>query len=278
MKWLLGSFAGALLVSVPACNGGELKLEPNAMVRFDFPELPDTLCTKVTGRRQPARLTAQLPTNYSRESTFPLFVFLNGGDGGRANSPLGREIVGPRDFICVSLPLFKRTFDTNEAGGLLISMDDFQTVSTAYRPMLQRLLDTVPNIATEGNAFGGGSNGAHVTAVLLAGQDDFILRHFRSFFFWEGGADILAGHVLEKTISKRCRFLLIRGDQPQNGEPGFREYYTHLCRALEYAAETNHLDFTSIIVHGYSHEFPSEYFPIIDKWVRRERLPEIKSK
>ena len=141
--------------------------------------------------------------------------------------------------------------------------------------MMQRLFSAVPNIATERSAFGGASNGAHVTAVLLAGQDEFILRHFSSFFFWEGGADILAGHVLEKIVSKDCRFLVMRGDQPSQAEPWFREYYTHLCRALELAAEANHLDFTSVVVRGYGHEFPPEYFPVIDKWVRRgiaERL------
>jgi hypothetical protein len=280
MKATLAIFVSVFLFRLPSFGGDQQRLEPNSTLCYDFPELPDTLLTKATGRRQPARLTAQLPANYSSAGTFPLFVFLNGGDGGPADSPVGRVIVGPRDFVCVNMPLFKRTFDTNENGGLLISIDDFQTASGAYRVMLQRLLGAVPNIATERSAFGGGSNGAHITAVLLAGQDEFILQHFRAFFFWEGGVDILAGHVLEKASSKHCRFLLMRGDQPMKGPgfPEYREYYTHLTRALEYAAKAQHLDFTSIVVRGYGHEFPSEYFPVIDAWVRQQKLPEINPK
>ena len=44
------------------------------------------------------------------------------------------------------------------------------------------LLDAVPNITPERSTLGGFSNGANTTGVLLAGQDDFILRHFRAFF------------------------------------------------------------------------------------------------
>src|SRR5262245_3718039 len=104
------------------------KLEPNATVRLDFSNLPDTLATISSGQKQPARLTAQLPENYSRDHKFPLFVFINGGDGGRGDSlPLDRRTVGSNDFICVNLPLFKHTND-----GALISMDDFSTLSRCY--------------------------------------------------------------------------------------------------------------------------------------------------
>jgi hypothetical protein len=262
---------GALLLVTPAL-ADEPKLEPNARLYFEFPDLPDTLASKFTGKRRTARLTAQLPQNYQRDGKYPLFVFLNGGDGGYADAPVGREIIGTRDFVCVNLPLFKRTF------GLLISMEDYEVVSRAYHTMLQRLLDAVPNITSERSAFGGASNGAHTTAVLLSGQDGFILRHFQAFYFWEGGADILAGHVLEKASSKRFRFLLLRGDQPEKDEPLFRDAYTHLCLALEMIAKQNSLDFTSIIVRGYGHEFPPKYFPVIDHWVRGDRLPEVESK
>jgi predicted esterase len=53
----------------------------------------------------------------------------------------------------------------------LVTIDDFETVSRAYRVMLQELFDTVPYIAPERSALGGFSNGAHTTALLLAGQD-----------------------------------------------------------------------------------------------------------
>src|SRR5208282_1810766 len=165
-----------IFVLIVRTQGAEaVKLEPNATLHFDFSDLPDTLATMDTGEKQPARLTAQLPENYSRDGRFPLCVYLDGGDGGRGDRPgIARAIVGPTNFICVNLPLFKRAYKTNDT--TLVSVDDFLIVSHAYRVMLQWLFDTVPNITSERSVFGGFSNGAHTSALLIAGQDEFILH------------------------------------------------------------------------------------------------------
>ena len=168
----------ALSFSAFAQGAVGVQLKADARWSMDFPDLPDTLAAMTTGESKPAGLTVRLPANYSREGKFPLFVFLNGNDGGLGDTlPLDRKTVGSNDFICANLPLFKRAFDKKDGG--LVTGDDFETVSRAYRVMLQKLLDTVPNVTPERSAFGGFSNGAHTTALLLSGQDDFILRHFR---------------------------------------------------------------------------------------------------
>src|SRR3974390_729208 len=142
-----------------AHGGVDVSLEADARWSLDFPDLPDTLATMTTGERQPPRLTVRLPINYSRDDKFPLFVFLNGSDGGRGDTlPLDRKTIGSNDFICANLPLFKRAFD--KADGGLVTVDDFETVSRAYRVMLQKLFDTIPNITPERSALGGFSNGA----------------------------------------------------------------------------------------------------------------------
>jgi hypothetical protein len=247
---------------------------PNATVRLEFPDLPDTLATLSSGQKRPARLTATLPTNYTREGKFPIFVFLNGGDGGRGDSlPVSCREVVPRDFICVSLPLFKHTYTTNDGG--LISMDDFPMLSRCYRAMLQRLFDEVPNITPERSALGGFSNGAHAVGVLIAGQDEFVLRHFRAFYFAEGGFGPLAANTLRKTAIKPCRFLLLRGDKADDDSAeskAEREHNTHLAQALELKARQHHLDFTSVVMRGHGHELPSEYITLLGQWVRGENL------
>src|SRR5207253_6174665 len=96
--------------------------------------------------------------------------------------------------------------------------------------------------------------------------------HFRAFCFVDGGFGPLAANVLHKTAVKNCRFLLLRGDQPE-GMPE-REHNTHLARALECEAREHHLDFTSIIMRGHGHELPPEYLALLGQWVRGEQLAE----
>jgi predicted esterase len=275
-KLLHSSALGLLLAFVPIthAHAADTKLQANAVLSFDFPNLPDTLMTLSSGEKKPARLTAQLPENYSRDGKFPLFIFLTGGAGGRGDAqPSARELVGTRHFICVNLPQFKRSYSTNEAfRGVVISTEDFATVSGAYRTMLEKLLDTVPNITPQGSTLGGFSNGANTTAVLLAGQDEFILRHFDSFFLIEGGFGPLNANILQKPAIKRCRFLILRGDAPEDEHPGVRESNEYQARALESAAREFHLDFTSVVMRGAGHALPPNYEILLGQWSQGEKL------
>jgi len=93
--------AGLLFLTASACQGDGFKLEPNATLRFDFPELPETLHAKAAGSHKPALLTAQLPENYSLTASFP---FSSSSAVAMAVelsclSPTNRRA---RDFICVA--------------------------------------------------------------------------------------------------------------------------------------------------------------------------------
>ena len=274
MKSTLAIIGASLLAVATAFGADSVKLEPNAIISFEFPDLSETLATKLLGEKEPARLTAELPDNYTPGAKFPLCVFLGGGHGGRGKlHPIQRAIAGQQDFISVALPLFKHTFDTNE--GALVSMDDFDTISHAYQVMLQKLLDAVPNVTPERSAFGGFSNGAHTTAVLLAGQDEFILRNFRSFYFVEGGSP-LAANVLQKLVMKRNRFLVLYGDQAKD-EP-LHEGFVLIARSLSYLAKERQLDLTTIVMRGAGHELPTKYALEIGQWVRGEKLSQTEEK
>jgi len=269
MKNASGMLALTLLVTAWACGAEVVKLEANAILRFEFPDLPDTLATMDSGEKQPARLTAQLPENYSRDGKSPLCIYLDGGDGGRGDKQgIARAIVGSRDFVCVNLPLFKRAYNTNDSA--LVSVDDYQTVSHAYRVMLQKLFNTVPNSTPARSAFGGFSNGAHTTALLVAGQDEFILHHFQAFYMVEGGAP-LAANALQKHSLKQYRFLFLHGDYTDN-TPGI-EGWGFINHAIERFADAEKLNFTTILMPKTGHAFPPKYMAVAGQWIRGEKLP-----
>jgi predicted esterase len=269
MKNIFRILALALVVTACARGAETVKLEPNAILRFEFPDLPATLATLDGGEKQPAKLTAQLPENYSRDGKFPLCVYLDGGDGGPGDKQdIARKIVGLRDFICVNLPLFKRAYTTND---ILVSLDDFETVSRAYRVMLQKLFEAVPNITPERSVLGGFSNGAHTTALLVAGQDEFILHHFQGFYIVEGGAP-LAANALQKHSMKQFRFLFLHGDYAES-TPGI-EGWGFINHAIEHFAKAEKLDFTTIVMRNTGHDFPPKYMAIAGQWIRGEKPEE----
>jgi predicted esterase len=263
------------LVLIARVEGAEaVKLEPNTILGFDFHDLPDTLATMDTGEKQPARLTVQLPENYTTDGRFPLCVYLDGGNGGRGDkSGIARAIAGSTNFICVNLPLFKWAYNTNDTS--LVSVDDFQIVRHAYRDMLQKLLDSVPNITTQHSAFGGFSNGAHTTALLIAGQDEFILHHFQGFYIVEGGAPLVA-NALQKRSLKQFRFLFLHGDYTDS-TPGI-EGWGFINHAIEHFAEAEKLDFSTVVMRKTGHDFPPKYMAIAGQWIRGEKLPSTEQK
>ena len=282
MKTALAGLAA--LLSASSVWAGEISLEPGAVIRLSFPDLPPTLIAQAKQEPAAAMLTARLPDNASTPGHWPLFVFIAGGVGTKGdNVGPARTIVGPRDFIAVSLPLFQRVFDTNEvAGGMGIGVDDFDTLRSAYRVMLGRLLETVPGIVAERSTLGGFSNGAHATALLIAGRDEFTLEHFRQFVFVEGGVQFLAPFGLTAPTLSRCRMLVLRADQPlpTGGGAGraawdVRPSLDKIFDGVGEMARARGLDWTEVVMRGQKHSFPPEYQEVVGQWVRGERMREM---
>ena len=267
-------------LAVFAALSGEVELKPGAVIRLSFPELPPTLVSQATHEPAPALLTARLPDNYTTEGQWPLFVFIAGGVGAKGdNVGPSRTIVGPRDFVVVALPLFQRAFDTNEvAGGIGMGIDDFETLSSAYRTMLGKLLQTVPGIVTERSTLGGFSNGAHATALLVAGRDEFTMEHFRQFVLVEGGVQFLAPFGLTSPKLRNCRFLALRADQPlligggAGGTWNVRPSLDKIFDGVSEMARARGLDWTDVVMRGQKHSFPPEYQPMVGQWIRGETL------
>jgi hypothetical protein len=304
--FILLSFAGTLVsaqtnaVNATPANANPapvVDLVPNGYVELQFPQLPDTFYTMKTGKKVPAQVTAHLPTNYSKDGKFPLFVFLAGGDGGNIDHNSGggtRLMIGDTDYICVALPLFKKSIDPHKTGGDVISsdaqsgippallamvkgmsasgvvtQDDYDVISSSYATMLGKLFQTIPNIDPDRSVMVGFSNGAHTIGVLLAGKDPFVLGHFHSFCMVEGG--MMLTMAPQKTLTpelKNHRYLFLLGDGA--GQTGWGSAARPIIAMMEknfvQQATAYGLDWSLVPMQNTGHTFSPTYYPIVKQW------------
>jgi len=239
-------------------------LKPGAMLELKFGDLPDTLCGMLRRKRIPPRLIARLPRNYTREGRYPLLVYLWGWDGGpvdRKAFAYVRKLTADRDFIAVNMPLFKKALDPREIhqGVMIRAYDDYQKISRCYRRMLGARFKAVPNIDPTRSVFGGLSNGAHTTALLLSAVDPFILKHFAGFFLLEGGWEIASSHKPAVSSKRVISFIGARRRTKMRRALLDRMEATTALRNMPH--------FTVVKMPGVEHDFPADYIPTLRSWM-----------
>ena len=237
-------------------------LTPGRWFTITFPEMPPTLFNLMTKRTDPVQMTVFLPRNYDPQRKHPLFIFLNGSDGGNASNPgLARTLSEEQDFICVAVPLFKINLDPNSPVNkppvMIVRGADGKYGWPFIRTMLAKLEEVVPNIDPDHRILGGFSNGAHATAALIDGSDGEVTRMFSAFIFGEGGGglehyELLKGKLL-LMISSNAKSL------PRA---------TEITETAKAAGALTTLIFEDIGQHG----FPPASYPKIREWLRGPAL------
>jgi predicted esterase len=244
------------------------RLRANRVIEIRFPDLPDTFYAKRMRRRIQPTMTFHLPRNYSAAGRFPLIVYLDGGHGGPSTKKTigkARMITDDREYIAVTLPLFKKTMDPAEAyeGLLMGAREDYPLISRCFRTMLTELERVVPNIDFERSSLGGFSNGAHTIAVLLSEPDRFITRHFRNFYLVEGGWRMSALH---KAVFKEKNFLYLMGGKHRKRQLSqvvkIAEGHARIGRKWGVNIEARRM-------YGVGHAFPERYMRSVRAWISR---------
>ncbi len=240
---------------------------PGQAITLTFPDLPPTLQMMDGDNPGPVTVMVRLPDNYSPDRTYPLFVFLEGGDGGNGyNLRRPLQISRGTDYIAVNLPLFRKApSDYEEASRFGIGFDDFPTISHAYSVILDRIRETIPNIDAQSSLIGGHSNGAKTIAVLLSGLDENMLQSFRGFFMIDGGFE-WSSYGRTKTLQKK-HILMIAGDDEPN-PPWWRGYsLSRMAHFKEVATRYGMTNWKFVVAEGHGHGFSFDYFPIIREWL-----------
>jgi hypothetical protein len=248
------------------------QLEPGKVVDTDFAnaDLPQTLFSMFTRTDSTPSMSVRLPDDYTKNKCFPLLVYVPGFHGGpKGNIGNAQTIAGARGWIVASLPLFKKSIDRDEVGGgLIVSFKDYPLISKAYKIMLGRLFDLVPNIDREHSAMVGFSNGALTVAVLVSCNDEFILTHFKNFCLVDHGMFHLTD--LHKNNAKDCRYLILVGDKEDLG----RDLKIRESRLQQDAWKLLGVNLTYQIMKDTGHEFQDRHMAIVGKWLRSETIDE----
>ncbi len=252
---LLVVMLGAVLTNGSLAADVAPNLTPGATFTVQFPEMPPTFYAQQQNKDVKAQMTVCLPTNYDSASKYPLFIFLNGGDGG-AGADLGvaRSLTQAKDFVCVSMPLFKAS---ESRGFVVLSAPDGRYMWPFFKAMLERVEELVPNLDPAHRILGGFSNGAHATAALIDGSEGEVARRFSAFLFVEGG-----GKLEHYDQLKGKPFLMVSSNA--KSRPRAQE----ICETAKAAGAQATLIFYDV----GSHDFPAGAYPAVREWLRGPAL------
>ena len=228
----------------------------------------------MTGEEAEPCLSVRLPDDFDPAKKYPLLVYVPGSHGGpKGNIGNAQTIAGPKGWIVASLPLFKKSVDREEvSGGLIVSMEDYQTISKAYRIMLGKLFELAPNIDREKSAMVGFSNGAITISILISNHDEFILTHFKNFCIVDHGMFHLTD--LHKKNARDCRYLILVGDQDDMG----REVKIRQSKLMQDAYKLLDVNLSYQILKDTGHEFQDRHMELVGKWLRNEDISESPTK
>lgn len=256
-----------LAMAVVACGGerGDA-LRPGSIVTLEFPELGPSLHHAAEGGFPVVLASFHVPVDYDPGRPTPMVLWLSGGTGGAGDHAAnGREILGDRGWIVLNLPLFKASLEplakdgSNRWSRLGLSYaGDNEVIWKAYRVMLERVREVIPNIDPENTFMGGFSNGAHTTAILLARPDAEVARSFRSFFFIEGGAGLTDYSVL-----RGREVLYLQGERHE------RDW----VRPFHDGATAAGAKSTWHVMAGVGHELPASEHAFVRAWIRDRLTP-----
>jgi predicted peptidase len=258
MNTLLRPIAMVLLVTILAATtalaADTPRLAAGSLFSVTFPDMPPTFYALWQKKDVKAQMTVFLPFNYNPHRKCPLLVFLYGGDGENGPNPgISRSLCEGKDFICVSVPLFKATDPRAPGGDYIFRTPDAKYMWPFFRTMLATLDERVPNIDPAHRILGGFSNGAHAAAGLIDQSDGEVARRFSAFFFVEGG-----GRLEHYELLKGKPFLMVCANSKA------RRRATEIGNAAKAAGATT----TLIIEDVGKHEFSVSAYPKVGAWLR----------
>ena len=169
-------------------EGGGSGYQPGSTITVNFPNMPQAM-------HGAARMVISFPDNYNDSDEFPVIFFLNSGYMTPRTHSNWTE-----GYIWVGLPGFTTDFQITD---VIPDIDDAETTWALHLEMIAKLHQLVPNSTRNKQriAYGGFSQGAHMTAAILASPlvRESLLEFTNDIYFID-----YAGSELVKFQTWRC--------------------------------------------------------------------------
>ena len=258
----------------------EVRLIPGVQVEFEVPGTPPSLADRWRGTGAKAvRMSVKLPKDYAAGRSYPLLVFLSGGDGGGGGELHQAEpLLGGTDYILCNMPLFKQDIQgETDDQKLVVTTEDAAYALPAYHLLFDELHRLVPNIDASRSVLGGFSNGAYTIALFLWAGDAKLLSNFSAFLLVEGGFWLASDRddiwpdrrfqpaALAGLQGKRA--LLMYGDRslPSDRIPWVRDVQRTAEALRRAGVETAVMPMANV-----GHDFPPEEIARARRWILSE--------
>lgn len=267
MRQIITSFL--VLFFFTSAFSPDLQPGKTTVIEFSSEQLPETLYNMFTGLKYPPAMSVHLPAGYSLEKRYPVLLYVPGHHGNKAGNIANAVTLGKgKEWIAISLPLFKSRLDKSEfGGGLAIGHEDYPVLSRAYTIMLDKFRQLVPNSTPEGSSIVGFSNGAQAIAVLVSHHDDCILSMFENFVLVDHGMFHLTD--LHKSKARDKRYLLLLGEKD---EPG-RQLKIDQTKLLLQAWGMVKIDMEAYLQRDVGHVFNTSHMNFVTSWLTGEFKP-----
>lgn len=239
------------------------KLAPDETFTIQFPEMPPTFYAIFEKKDVVAQMTVYLPKNYEPSKKFPLLIFLNGWDGGDGTTQgCALGLTEKRDFICVSMPLFKVPgYHVDQANtpndNFIMGEEDGKFMWPYFKTMLDKVEELIPNIDKTHLILGGFSQGAHATAALIDGSAGQATSVFSAFLLVEGG-----GKMKHYEMLKDKSYMMVSSNAKS------RPRAEQICKAAKEGGAMT----TFLCEDVGKHDFPASVYPKVRAWLQKVAL------
>ncbi len=234
------------LASIGAAEA-DPRVKPGEKFTLSFPNLPKDR------KGNTSEMEVSIPKSHDPNKTYPLLVWLGGGDGSSASGS-GNGLADADKFILAGMPYPKGANNPGQSN----MVGNFPVIWAYHRTMLEELHRVVPNINTDLRILAGFSNGGHCIDGYMKGAR----QYFNTFVLADGGGRDAAAYP----PSRGCHVFVCWGSQ----SPA-KSFVPSVAKKAARAG----MKVVAVEMKGEGHEFPEEYQQKVREWIQSVVIPEV---